>query len=216
MARIPRWATVLAALLLLAIVAVAVRPIRHAVLTAVGRALVLSHPMKQGDAVVLMSGVGPAGELEVADLMNAGMAPVALVMTPPPREIDFEFARRGVMLEREGHLARRRLTALGVDESRIQLLEAHEGGPRGQTGVLTRWCAEHRARSLIVVTAAHHTRRVGRTLGRSTRKLGVAIAMRPPRHDSFTPYGWWSSRDGLRGALVEMQKLALDYVRRPF
>jgi hypothetical protein len=41
------------------------------------------------------------------------------------------------------------------------------------------------------------------------------VIVRSARYSSFDPESWWTTRDGLRTEIVEVQKLLFDIVRHP-
>jgi hypothetical protein len=41
------------------------------------------------------------------------------------------------------------------------------------------------------------------------------IMVRSTRYSSFNPDRWWQSRDGTRTAVIELQKLLLDFALHP-
>jgi hypothetical protein len=45
--------------------------------------------------------------------------------------------------------------------------------------------------------------------------LPTTTGVRASRYSSFDPDRWWQTRGGMRTLLVELQRLALDFVRHP-
>lgn len=204
-------------MLLLALLLPLVPPVRGAALRAAGAALVVSEDAARADAVALPSGIGPTGELEVADLVKSGVADrVVVVDASAAPQVAREYARRGVPLESQAERSRRLLVRLGVESARIEVLEIGQGGSTSEGAALARWGGERRIRTMIVVSSAHHSRRLRRVLGRSIPDGRVSLRVRVSRHDPFDPETWWQNRDNLRAGLVELQKLLLDYLAHPF
>jgi hypothetical protein len=44
---------------------------------------------------------------------------------------------------------------------------------------------------------------------------GTKVTVRVARYSAFNPDQWWTTRDGIRSGIVELQKLILDLVRHP-
>jgi len=209
-----RWRWALSFVLVLGLLA-AVPAVRRGTLRQLGRALVASDPVERADLAVLMTAVGAVGELEVADLVHEGRAGRVLVMVPPPSRIEGEYARRGVSLETPGTRSVRILGALGVPIGAIDVLEVAQGGTVGELAALRQWCAEHRVGSVIVVSDRPHSRRARRTLRRAMADTPVGFFVNPPRFDRFDVADWWSDRDSLRAGIIELEKLALDWILHP-
>jgi hypothetical protein len=47
------------------------------------------------------------------------------------------------------------------------------------------------------------------------RGHATRIVVRPARYADFDASGWWKTRRGIRIAIVELEKLALDLARHP-
>lgn len=209
-----RWRWTLSFILILGVLA-ALPAVRHGTLRQLGQALVASDPVEQADLAVLMTAVGAVGELEVADLVHEGRARRVLIMVPPPSQIEQEYARRGVSLDTPGTQSVRTLGALGVPKSVVDVLEVVQGGTVGELAALRQWCAGHRVGSVIVISDRPHSRRARRTLYRAMAGTPVALFVDPPRFDRFDPADWWSDRDSLRAGIIELEKLALDWILHP-
>src|SRR5258708_25032927 len=99
MSRRPWWAPILVVVALTAFAIVAVRSLREPVLRAGGWALVVNEPVAAADIIVVSLDSGGAGALEVADLVQSGIATHVAVFTDPPSGEDHEFIRRGLPYE---------------------------------------------------------------------------------------------------------------------
>jgi hypothetical protein len=44
----------------------------------------------------------------------------------------------------------------------------------------------------------------------------MQVAVRPAAHSPFQVEQWWQSREGIRIAVIEWEKLLLDVIRHPF
>jgi hypothetical protein len=52
-------------------------------------------------------------------------------------------------------------------------------------------------------------------LGRVMKGHQTLVTVRAARYSSFDPDKWWTTRDGVRIEIVELQKLLLEYVLHP-
>jgi hypothetical protein len=181
------------------------------ILRSIGRGLATTDSLQRAAAAVITPESGVAGELEALMLLEAGMVSHIIVMEPSPGPIDRELQRRGLNVD---ELALRRLRELGVSQDRLTLLRAGEGGTNAVAATLADW-SRGRTGPLLVITGAAHARRVGRVVRRRWSGPGPPPALRISRFDTFQPDAWWQHRGSLRQGLIEIQKLALDYVQHP-
>jgi len=66
------------------------------------------------------------------------------------------------------------------------------------------------------VAAKDHSRRLQRVFDRATKGHPTHVTVQAARYSSFDPDRWWETRGGVRTEIIELQKLLLDFVRRPF
>jgi hypothetical protein len=207
-----RWAAILVIIGLAAFVGVSIRSIPEPVLRAAGWALVANESVASADIVVLTLDSGGAGALEAADLVQSGVSKRVAVFMDPPSGEDHEFIRRGLPYEDAGARQIRQLRSLGVtDVVQISRIDGTEG--EGQA--LPPWCDEHQLRSIVVVAAKDHSRRLRRVLDRAMKAHPTRVAVQPARYSSFDPDRWWKTRGGARTEIVELEKLLLDVVLHP-
>lgn len=194
----------------------ALPPVRHALLAWVGQTLVTDSPLGDAAVVVLLTEVGPAGELEVADLVVQRRVPRALIMAAPlPSILAGAYDRQRVTPLDVAPLKEQVLVRLGIDPGRIEILRVAQGGTTGESQALIQWCQARGVRSVIVVSSRHHSRRLARVLRRVIAGRPLTATVRPARYDAFEPRDWWQQRDTLRAGLVELQKLILDVAAHP-
>ena len=193
------------------IVAAAVPAARRAVLRTAGAALVAGDAVERADVGVITE-FGEGSELEAADLFHAKMFPRLVVLEPSPTPVEREYARRGVFRD---DVVVTTLRQLGVPETAIVHVDAGEGGTTESTQALAEWMRGHPSRAIVIVTPSH-TRRYRRTLKRVWPEHVPPPAITSPRHNSFRPEDWWTSRRTLREGVVELQKLGLDYLMHPW
>src|SRR5712671_3962506 len=211
--RSPRWAATLVVVAAAAAAMVALPSVREPVLRAAGWALVVNEPVAPADIIVVSLDSGGAGALEVADLVQSGIATRVAVFTDPPSGEDHEFIRRGLPYEDASARQIRQLKWLGVTD--IVQIPRTEVGTEGQAQMLTPWCDQHQLRSIVFVAARDHSRRVRRVLDRVMKGHPTRVMVHPSRYSSFDPDRWWETRDGVRTEIVELQKLVLEVVLHP-
>jgi uncharacterized SAM-binding protein YcdF (DUF218 family) len=208
-----RWATILAALAVAALVIVGIRLLREPVLRVAGWALVINNePVASADFIVLTIDSGAAGALEAADLEQTGVSRRVAVFRDPPGREDFEFIRRGLPYEDEGARQIRQLRALGVMDV-VQISRVDGTGTEGQ--VLSQWTDEQHLQSIVVVATKDHSRRLRRVLDRAMKGHPTHFTVRAAHYSEFDPDRWWETRDGARTEIIELQKLLLDLVLHP-
>lgn len=193
------------------LLAVAIPSVRHGALRAAGSLLVLSDPVEPVDLGV-MTESGEAGELEVSDLYHRGVFAKVMVLTPEPTPVDRELDRRGVHRE---DVTLSTLVQLGVPRSAIITVPAGEGGTTESTEALATWVRTQPSRVLVVVSTTH-ARRYRRALLRVWPGGAPPPRVTYPRASSFRADDWWAARRTRREGLVELEKLALDYLQHPW
>jgi len=192
---------------------VAVPGARTTVLTAAGRALVIDDPIEPADIIVVTVDAGAAGLLEAADLVHGGTATRAALFGETLDSADREFERRLPAYENANDLAARQLQSLGVES--VESIPAAVTGTTDEGRAFAEWCRRRGFRSVVVVSASDHSRRVRRVLHRSMRGQPTKIMVRSARFSPFKAEQWWQTRAGTRSELIELQKLLLDFVRHP-
>jgi hypothetical protein len=211
--RWPRWALILAVVMLAGAVIVGVPTIRTSILRAAGWALIVDEPVEPADIIVVTADADGAGVLEAADLVHSGIATRVAVFADPPDPVDREFIRRGIPYEDAAARSARQLKSLGVTAI-VQIPRAVAGtGAEGE--VLPGWCDQHRFRLVVVVSTSDHSRRLRRVLHRSMKGHQTRVTVRPARYSAFEPDRWWETRDGVRTEITELAKLLLDVALHP-
>jgi hypothetical protein len=209
--RQPRWVLVVVALAVAAIVAVP--SVWGPVLRTAGWALVVNEPIMPADIIVISSDSGGAGTLEAADLIQSGFATRVAVFADPPSGEDHEFIRRGLPYEDGAARQIRQLRWLGVTD--VVQIPRTDVGTEGEAQVLPPWCDQHQFRSIVVVAARDHSRRLRRVLDRAMKGHPTRVTVRAERYSNFDPDRWWETRGGVRTEIIELQKLVLDVVLHP-
>jgi hypothetical protein len=192
---------------------VAVPPVREPVLRAAGWALIVNEPVAPADIIVILPDIGGAGALEAADLVQSGIATRVAVFADPPSGEDHEFIRRGLPYEDLGARQIRQLKLLGVTDV-VQIARTNVG-TEGEGEALPLWCDQHQFRSIVLVVARDHSRRVRRVVDRVMKGHPTRVTVQPARYSSFDPDRWWESRVGVRTEIIELQKLVFEAVLHP-
>ena len=198
---------------LLAIASIAVPSIRHSILRAAGRALVVDERVGSADIVVISGEADGAGVLEALDLVHSGVAMRLAVFADAPDAVEREFIRRGVRYENKAARSIRELRELGAVS--VEQIPTPVTGTEDEGPALARWCDEQRFHSVVVVGIPDHARRLRRVLHRSMKGHQTTVAVSSTHYSEFDPDRWWNSRDGVRTEIEEMEKFLLDVVRHP-
>jgi len=208
-----RWSRILLVVLLgLALVA-GVPAIRTAALRTMGGALVVDEPVESADIIVVPRWAGGAGAIDAADLVHRGIAGRVAVLPEPPTPAERELTRRGIFYHDQTADLVQLLHTLGV--AKVDVIPDPAAGTQAEAQVLLSWCDRHQFRSIVVISAPDHSRRVRRALQRAWLGHPTNVIVRSARYSPFDPNRWWETRDGIRIAIVELQKLVLDVVRHP-
>ena len=173
-----------------------------------GRLLVVADPLPpRADAIVILAGSVADRALEAASLYRAGVASRVVVTRERLAPGEAALRRRGVRLPEFSELTLRALSELGVPETASLRLRRSTFSTESEARTIARWACSQRVRSLVVVTSRAHTRRARLILAQALGP-GIALAVRPARHDPFSPNRWWRLRRDTKIVLSEYQKLA--------
>jgi hypothetical protein len=178
-----------------------------------GSWLVHSDPVHQTEYAILTPETDRAGELEATALFEEKLITRVAILEPAEDRIDREFRRRGVVLP---NLRVERLLLLGIPRDRLTLITAGEGDTRDSTSAVANWFRQNPTADAVIITGVTHSRRFRRVLSRKWQAERPLPPVHATRFDDFRPRDWWKRRWTLRGGIVELQKLALDFLAHPF
>jgi len=207
-----RWAPLIPAIIVFGVIA-GVPAIRESMLRAAGRVLVVDEPVGPADVIVVPAWAGAAGAIDASDLIQRGIANRVALLPEAPELAEQELARRGVSFGDQNAALVQLFRSLKV--ANVEVIPDPAAGTEAEGQVLLAWCEQHQFRSILVVSSPDHSRRVGRVIRRAMRGHPTKVMIRSARYSSFDPDRWWTTRDGMRTEIVELEKLLLDVVRHP-
>jgi len=190
-----RWVARLVAAALLAVVVCS----HQLWLPLMARALVVDHPPQPADAILVLGG-GQGERLERGlELYNEGYAPLLITSGEPPLLPGFEtpFAE----------LAADYLAERGIPREDIIVLP-DTTSTREEADHSLRLARERGWRTLLVVTAEHHSRRAWLTFRKVYRGSGVNVALVAARGEWYDPRSWWQEERTFLAVWEEYLKLA--------
>jgi hypothetical protein len=208
-----RWLWVLAVLLLVAIAAAAIPPIRRGALVGIGRHLSASDAPAPADLLAMDIESGFAGAIKVGDLYREHAAPAVGLVVPRQTAVDEALRRRHIV---RPNVMQDVLQQLGIPKHAIVQMPAREGGTTETAAALADWSRANPSGRVVVVVGSSHGRRYRRTLLRAWPQGRPAPRVVITQYSLFRADDWWTSRSTLREGLVEMEKLGLDYVLHPW
>ena len=162
-------------------------------MTAAGRLLVEDDKPQKADAAVVLGGDSFGTRIiKAAQLATAGYAPYVLVSGP--------YSLLGHESDETIEYARRK----GYPCSLFRPLTHELNSTRSEAALIDGYLRAHGANKILLVTSNYHTGRAARLLRKYSPRLWViAVAAPDP---SFTPDGWWKTRDGRKVFLLEWLK----------
>lgn len=161
---------------------------RHPLMRFAGESWVVDDPLEHADAIIVLSDDNFYADraTRAAELFRQGMAPVVVASGRKLRS----YAGIGELMEHD-------LTERGVPKDKV-LLVAHDAeNTREEAQTLARVVAEHRWKSVIVVTSNYHTRRA-RYIFERVLPAQVTLRVAGARDADFDPAHWWEKRIGVK------------------
>jgi uncharacterized SAM-binding protein YcdF (DUF218 family) len=168
--------------------------VRHPLLRTAGRVWVVSDPIEQADAIVVLGDDNFAGDraAHAAELFRRGVAGTVVAS--------------GRLLRPYAGMAeivRRDLVAHGVPEAAIVTFDHSAGNTRDEAVALRTLLVSRGWKRVLIVTSNYHARRAGFIF---RRVLGADITVRVSAagDSEFQPVGWWRTRTGQKLFLNEV------------
>lgn len=186
--------------LLLAGLAVIAVVFRAQLLGAMGAYLVRAAPPQQADAALVLAGDGWGYRiLTAAQLARDGFVPRVLVSGPD-----------GAYGLHECDLAIPFAVKHGYSESYFVHLENSARSTASEAQALLPVIRRMGFRRVILVTSNYHTRRAGAIYRKLAPDLTILTVAAPD--ESFTPNGWWHSREGQKTFVIEWEKTVASWM----
>jgi len=184
----------------LCVILVALALLFHqSVLTALGSYLIDAQPPVHADIGVVLAGDSRGLRiLKAAELVQQGFIPSAMISGPDGSYGLFECDLAIPFAVRTGYpesyfVHFHNMARSTEEEARVVVEELHHRG----------------VHSVLVITSDFHTRRAGRVYRRAGPDLQITVVASPDF--SFTPDGWWRSREGRKTALYEWMKTVASW-----
>jgi uncharacterized SAM-binding protein YcdF (DUF218 family) len=177
------------------------------ILTAVGRYLIVDHPLEPADLIVCLAGSNIERGLETAEIYHMGMAPRVFITREQPLDGYFLLQERGLDYTQNVDLLKKLLEDLGVPLSAILTDDTPVDSTLAEAKLIQGVVQEGHYRSLIIVTSPFHTKRTFLTFKKVLDNMDVQIRMRYSRYSEFRSEDWWKNRRFLRLVIIEYQKL---------
>ena len=161
----------------------------------VGYWLVAEDPVRNAQAIVVLSGRMPLRAMEAAGLFREGYAPeVWLTHSTEPGQT---LRAMDILYFGEEYYDRQILLHQGVPAGAIRDLNPPIENTADEISAISAALAKEKERTVIIVTTKAHTRRVRLLWQKLSGGQGRAI-VRAARDDDFDPSHWWrSSGDAL-------------------
>lgn len=165
----------------------------------IGAFLVVSDPLQEADALVILAGDEDARLAYGAQLFDQGLADWYILTnmridTPDPRRT-------------YASIVTRKALRLGVPEERILVVPDIVETTYEEAVALSAFVEQRELRSLIVVTSPYHTRRARWILNQVFDGSGVKIIVRPVEDHAYEAGDWWRSATGWRLTGLEYTKM---------
>ncbi len=175
-------------------------------LTMVGEQLVYSDPLERVDAMVVLAS-GTDRIIQAATLYGEGYAPLVVLTTDPTDPANAFLRSHGIETRSSEERRRQLLQALDVPPEAIVVLPDVIRSTADEARVFAEWSREQPIRSVMIVTSPAHSARSRLTFAHALQDQQIRLLVRPSTLDEFRSDTWWRSRDTLREAVIEWQKL---------
>ena len=172
---------------------------RHPIMRYAAESWVVDGPAEHSDAIILLGDDNFYADraTRAAELIRQGAAPVIVASGRRLRPS----AGVAELLEHD-------LLERGVPKEKIIRFAHDTDSTLEEANALTQFSAEHRFRSVIIVTSNYHTRRVRYVFGKVfPQSMSVTVAS--ARDGDFDPDRWWERRKSQRLFLGEVFAMPL-------
>ncbi len=167
--------------------------VHRPLLTWVGRALVVGGRPVRADAIVVLSGGTPVREIKAAELYRAGWAPRVVVSREYVPQAVQKLVEMGVRpLDLQGESIRV-LELSGVPSEKILALSDPVRITETELRGVAATAREHGWSRVLLVTTAHHARRVRSVWSREARGKAEGVVV-PVADECSEAEAWWRLR----------------------
>ena len=175
---------------------------------AAARVLIVNTPLKQAEAIVVLSGSAVYRERtkRAAEYYRQGVANRILLTNDNLRgEWSSSEQRNPFFWER----ARASLLSLGVSADHVELVQDPVANTYEEAQALRKYAESHKLRSVLVVTSAYHARRALWTLDKVFSQSGIEIGLQSVEIGEQTPSptSWWIHTRGWQMITGEYAKI---------
>jgi len=185
------------------------------VLKGIGRWLIVSDPLQQADAIVVLGGNLPFRSAEAARLFREGWAPRVWITAPEPAAELEAVKILGLASIPVDQLSIRVLEKFGVPENAIRVLSPRDGNTIAEIRLITAALTETGLTRVIIVTSPSHTRRV-RAIWRILARPGQQDFVHHNDREHFDADRWWETERDRSRILREVGGLAYAWLILPF
>jgi uncharacterized SAM-binding protein YcdF (DUF218 family) len=182
------------------------------VLVLMGNFLIASDPLKQVDAIVVLSGAESDRIPEAARLYNEGYAKTIILTdtglskTPTPGTEEIPIDPNGI---KAGELAK-----MGVPISDIILPKNIVSSTAGEAQAVLDMMQKMNLKSAMIVTDPYHTRRAKIIFDSVFQGSGIHLRMHPVDGHWFRPFTWILHPAGWKNTILEYFKLVYTLIGR--
>jgi hypothetical protein len=202
-----------AIVLAIVVAAAAIPAVRHGALRRVGQYLTDCDQPAAADLIAMDVESGFAGALKIGDLHRDQPRAVVALLERRQTSLDMALKDRRIVVP---DVMVDVLEQLGIPRHAIAQIPAGDGGTTETAAALAAWSRANPSARVLVVVGPSHGRRYRRALLRAWPDGRPAPRVVTTQYALFRGDDWWVSRTTLREGLVEIEKLALDYIAHPF
>jgi len=189
----------LVALVFVVVLCLVVYWARHPIMRYAAESWVVDGPAEHSDAIILLGDDNFYADraTRAAELIRQGAAPVIVAS-----------GRRFRPSAGVAELLEHDLLERGVPKEKIIRFAHDSDSTLEEANALAQFSAEHRFRSVIVVTSNYHTRRVRYVFGK-VFPPNISVTVASARDGDFDPDRWWERRKSQRLFLGEVFAMPL-------
>lgn len=163
---------------------------------------------QRADVMVMLMGSIPDRVLQTADLYNSQVAGRVWIVEPD-RKTTWILEERGVFLPSNSSQVHDALVILGIPSDSILIIDGDATSTQGEAEFVRDQLLTHRGcDTLLLVSSSSHTRRAYKIFEAALKPLEEPISLYccPSSYTTFTPRGWWKSKDDIQDVLMEYMK----------